>query len=63
MLKQQKWVISPTSKSQNNLPQELLESITGARMHSQTKYSEGLTKLAPFGDSLLSRLIERIKAL
>ena len=63
MLKQQKWVISPTSKSQNNLPQELLESITGARMHSQTKYSEGRPKLEPFGDSLLSRLIERIKAL
>ena len=63
MLKQQKWVVSPASKSQNNLPQELLEAITGAPMHSQTKYSEGLPKLAPLGDSLLSRLIERIKAL
>ncbi len=63
MLKQQKWVISPTSKSQGNLPQELLEAITGASMHSQTKYAERLPKLATLGDSLLSRLIERIKAL
>ena len=62
MLKQQKWVISPTSKSQGNLPQELLEAITGAP-HSQMKYAEGLPRLAPLGDSLLSRLIERIKAL
>lgn len=63
MLKQQKWVMSPTSKSQSNLPQELLEAIAGEPTHSQTKYSEGLPKLAPLGDSLLSRLIERIKAL
>lgn len=63
MLKQQKWVISPTSKPQNNMPQELLASSTGARMRSQTESSEGLPKLAPLGDSLLSRLIERIKAL
>ncbi len=63
MLKQQKWVISPISKSQGNLPQELLEAITGAPVHSQTKYAEGLPRLAPLGDSLLSRLIERIKAL
>ncbi|MFA5835908.1 MAG: hypothetical protein WC837_03025 [Bellilinea sp.] len=63
MLKQQKWVISPTSKPQNNMPQELLESIMGARMRSQKESSEGLPKSVPFGDSLLSRLIERIKAL